>query len=273
MDLERGGPVLEVVLDLDRLGRQLSELAHRDEARSQAVGQRRREDEPAGLHPDHQVDLLPLHRLRHAVDHLAERIAVAQQGGDVVEEDPRLREVGHLADLGAQVVGGASGHRALQMGQTGEAESRPMRPAAATCAALPGPTGYSGHRGAGRTVIAVCGARTRPNDDRTPPRAGSAATIARSSRSPSARAADRRRGGRHLAPRPCPTAARLRCWSPACRAIVRGRLSSSGPGSGPAARLVQRPPRRGCALSGHGRSSCRPSSTSPTSVPTRPGIT
>ena len=83
---------------------QLAELAHRHEAGSELVGQRRAEDEAAGLHPDDEVDLLAAHLLRHAVDHLAEGVGPLEEGRDVVEPDARLREVGHLADEAAQIV-------------------------------------------------------------------------------------------------------------------------------------------------------------------------
>ena len=43
---------------------------------------------------------------RHLVDHRREGRRLTEQRRDVVEEDPRLREVGYLADLGAQVVDG-----------------------------------------------------------------------------------------------------------------------------------------------------------------------
>src|SRR3954467_12628196 len=50
VDLEGVRAVLEGVLDRDRLGRQLAELADRNEARVELVGHRRAEDEPARLH-------------------------------------------------------------------------------------------------------------------------------------------------------------------------------------------------------------------------------
>ena len=58
MDLEGVRAVLERVLDRDRLGRQLAQLADRHEAGAQLVGHRGAEDEAARLHPDDDVDLL-----------------------------------------------------------------------------------------------------------------------------------------------------------------------------------------------------------------------
>ena len=106
VDLEGRRAVLELVLDLDRLRRQLAELAHRHEAGAELVGQRRAEDEAARLHADHEVDLRAADLLGHAVDHLAERVRLLEERGDVVEADARLREVGDLADEAAQIVDG-----------------------------------------------------------------------------------------------------------------------------------------------------------------------
>src|SRR5262245_45509082 len=93
VDLERVRAVLEGILDGQRLGRQLAELADRDEAGTELVGHRSREDEAARLHPDDDVDLVVLERLEHEPDRLVEGRRVLQQGRDVVEQDPRLREV------------------------------------------------------------------------------------------------------------------------------------------------------------------------------------
>jgi hypothetical protein len=62
---------------------------------------RRAEDEAAGLHADHDVDVLVLEGLGHELDGLAERGGVPKERRDVVEQDARLGEVGDLADLGA----------------------------------------------------------------------------------------------------------------------------------------------------------------------------
>ena len=97
------GAVFEGVLDGDRLGRELAQLANRDEPCPDLVGHRRAEDEPARLHADDEVDLLALVGLEHEIDRLPIRSAILQQGRDVVEEDAGLGKVGHLADLGTEV--------------------------------------------------------------------------------------------------------------------------------------------------------------------------
>ena len=88
-----------------RLGRQLAQLAHRHEARVELVRHRGAEDEAARLHADDDVDLLARVRLEHQVDRFLVGGRVLEQGGDVVEEDAGLREVGDLADLRAQLLG------------------------------------------------------------------------------------------------------------------------------------------------------------------------
>ncbi len=105
MDLEGVRSVLERVLDGDRLGRELAQLAHGHEAGVELVGHRRAEDEAARLHADHDVDRFTGVRRKHQVDRLAIRRGVLEQRGDVVKEDAGLREVGDLADLRAQLLG------------------------------------------------------------------------------------------------------------------------------------------------------------------------
>ena len=105
VDLEGVRAVLERVLDGDRLGRELAELADRHEAGVELVGHRRAEDEPARLHPDDDVDPHAGERLEHEVDGFLVCGGVLEQGRDVVEEDPWLREIGDLADLRAQLLG------------------------------------------------------------------------------------------------------------------------------------------------------------------------
>ena len=109
VDLEGVGAVLERVLDGQRLGRQLAQLADRHEARVQLVRHRRREDEPARLHAHDDVDLLVAVRLEHQVDRLLVGRGVLEQRRDVVEQDAGLREVGDLADLRAKRLGGHRG--------------------------------------------------------------------------------------------------------------------------------------------------------------------
>jgi hypothetical protein len=49
--------------------------------------------------PHHEIDAITLEGLRKRVHHVVESFAVAQQRGDVVEQDARLGEIGHVANL------------------------------------------------------------------------------------------------------------------------------------------------------------------------------
>src|SRR4030095_6990815 len=96
--LERVGAVLEVIGDaLDGRG-QLLGFADGDKAGVQPIRERRTEDETTGLDADDEVDLLLDVVLAERVDQGGETAFVAQQGGDVVEEDALLREVRDFAD-------------------------------------------------------------------------------------------------------------------------------------------------------------------------------
>ncbi len=48
------------------------------------------------------------HGLGHGLHGHAEGLGVGQQGRDVAEEDPRFREIRHIADIGGK--GGGKGH-------------------------------------------------------------------------------------------------------------------------------------------------------------------
>ena len=91
--------VLQLVLLADDGPRQLAGLAHRHERGAEAVGDRRGEDEAAGLDADDAVDL----DVGEAVGELVDRSggtpsASAEQRRDVAERDAGLRVVGDLPD-------------------------------------------------------------------------------------------------------------------------------------------------------------------------------
>src|SRR5215218_10557532 len=98
VQLQGGGAVLErVLLGLDLVG-QLARLADGHEAGPEVVGDRRGQDEPAGLDADHLVDVAAAEVDHRLVDDRGEGDLVGQQRGDVLEDDPRLGEVGDVAD-------------------------------------------------------------------------------------------------------------------------------------------------------------------------------
>jgi hypothetical protein len=87
----------------DDLARQLAALPDHDEAAAQQIGERGRDQEAAALDPDQLVRLVGLDRGFEAIDGLAPGLGVNEQGGDVVEENPRLGEIRHMADMRLQV--------------------------------------------------------------------------------------------------------------------------------------------------------------------------
>src|SRR5262249_24358498 len=87
---------------LHGLRRKLAWLSHRNKSCPETIGHRAAEDEPAALDADDQVHPITLERLRHRVHHVVEPVAVAEQRGDVVEQDARLRKVRYVANLGLE---------------------------------------------------------------------------------------------------------------------------------------------------------------------------
>ncbi len=57
VDFQRVAAIFEFIPDLYRFGRQLSQLADRNESRIQPVGQRRSKDKSARLDAEHYIDL------------------------------------------------------------------------------------------------------------------------------------------------------------------------------------------------------------------------
>src|SRR5215217_3176078 len=104
VQLKGGAAVLErVLLGLDLVG-QLAGLADGEEAGPEVVGDRGGQDEPAGLDADHLVDVAAAEVDHRLVDDRGEGDLVGQQRGDVLEDDPRLGEVGDVADQGPQAL-------------------------------------------------------------------------------------------------------------------------------------------------------------------------
>src|SRR5438876_7737584 len=103
VDGERVAAVLELVLDLDRLARELAELAHGDEARAQLMREGATKDESPGLDADHHFDALALVMGRQQVDDAPKGGTVLEQGRDVLEEDAFGRKVLDVPDLRAEL--------------------------------------------------------------------------------------------------------------------------------------------------------------------------
>jgi len=104
VQLERVLAVLQRVGGADRLPRQLPGAARGDEAAVQLVGEHGAEDEASCLRAEDHVRPARLRPLREQVGGLLERRRVGEQRHDVLEDDPGLRKIGHVADLGLQVL-------------------------------------------------------------------------------------------------------------------------------------------------------------------------
>ena len=103
VELERVEAVLELVLGADRVPGQLAGLPRGHEAAAEPVRQRAAEDEAARLCAEDHVGLQRLGVGREPIDRVAERLLVGEERHDVLEDDPRLREVGDVPDLGGEV--------------------------------------------------------------------------------------------------------------------------------------------------------------------------
>ena len=102
VDLELVGAVLELVLLSHDRPRQLAGLANRDETRTDAVGDRGPEDEPAGFDPDDSVDGDAGEPVDHGADGFGERLRITQQRRDVTEDHPLGRVVRDFSNVRAK---------------------------------------------------------------------------------------------------------------------------------------------------------------------------
>ncbi len=98
--------VLEAVLHLKAIGRQLPRLSDRDKSRPEPAGQHAAEDKPSGLDPYHLINPVRLIARGQLVRQLAESRGIFQQGGNVVEKNAGLGEIRHFANEGLIVDGG-----------------------------------------------------------------------------------------------------------------------------------------------------------------------
>src|ERR1035441_8452476 len=104
VDLQRVVAVLQFVLPLHNVSRQLLGFAHRNEACVQAVGQRRPKDESPRLDAQNQINVLVDVMLGEGIDEAGEAQLVFEQRGDVVEKDAGFGEVGNFANELLEVV-------------------------------------------------------------------------------------------------------------------------------------------------------------------------
>jgi len=96
--LDRVRPVFEFVTHGPGAPWQLAGLADGDEAAAEPLSECRPEDEASGLGPSDPVDAQFLGSRSHPGDGAVECLGVQEDGGDVLEDDPFLGEVGNVAD-------------------------------------------------------------------------------------------------------------------------------------------------------------------------------
>src|SRR5262249_14842152 len=103
VDGQRVTAVLELVFDLDRLARELAELADGNETRLVLMGDRAAHDEAPRLDPDHDVDTLGLIPLGKGVDDVPKGRSILEERRDVLEKNALGREVLDVTDLPFEV--------------------------------------------------------------------------------------------------------------------------------------------------------------------------
>src|SRR5690625_380383 len=107
MHLDRGGAVLQVVGHLLGGRGKLSGLADWDKAHSEPLCHGGSQDESTRLDPDDYVDgglsVRCQPRSCQAVDRAAERVRIAQQRRDVLEQDARRGPVRYVPDVVGEV--------------------------------------------------------------------------------------------------------------------------------------------------------------------------
>lgn len=105
LDLEDVAAVLERILVGYRRPRQLAALAHHDEAETELEGQGRGDEEAARFDAGEEVGLMAADRLGQPAHGDRPGIGVGEEGGYVVEQDPRLGKIGDAADMVLDVHG------------------------------------------------------------------------------------------------------------------------------------------------------------------------
>ena len=98
MNLECVVAVFEGVTLPDRVPRQLAGLSHRNEPGTNPGRHRTPDDETPRLDADHMADPVRAPRRRQFLDRAVESLCVPQQRGDVLEHDPGLRKIRHIAN-------------------------------------------------------------------------------------------------------------------------------------------------------------------------------
>ena len=105
MDFHFRFAVFQLVGETLRLPWQLAALANGDKPDAEAIGDRRPEEKSTSVDADDFSDFLSGAIGHKAIDGSAEKAAVAENGRDIFEQDPRLRKIRHVAHGSAQSIG------------------------------------------------------------------------------------------------------------------------------------------------------------------------
>src|SRR5579859_3504942 len=104
VDFEGVRSIFEGIGNAGSFRGQLFWFSNRNEPRSKAIRERRSKNESARLDARHNIDGVPFVVLAEPVDERMESHFVLQQGGQVIEENPRLGIIRHFANQLLQVI-------------------------------------------------------------------------------------------------------------------------------------------------------------------------
>jgi len=99
LKLDRVSAVLESIAMVDSWAWQLASFARHYEAAAERVGQRCGNEKSPRLDPDEKIRAERANRIGEPFHSAAPSARLREQRGDVVEQDPRLREIGDRPDV------------------------------------------------------------------------------------------------------------------------------------------------------------------------------
>lgn len=103
MHLESVGSVFEIIGFRQLDVRKLARLADGDKTSAQSLGQSGPEQKTPGFSSCDSGDALGFEGASQCIEGVGQSVLVPQEGGDVLEDNPRFWEVGNIADERLQV--------------------------------------------------------------------------------------------------------------------------------------------------------------------------
>ena len=104
MDFDRVRAVFEVIRLRDGAVWEFAPFPNRNEATTEGMRDAAPEDKASGLDSEHLGDAFTHERLYEEVDRKSMKLRVREDRRDILEEDPRLREVRNVSDGGRQLI-------------------------------------------------------------------------------------------------------------------------------------------------------------------------